>query len=48
MFSGMEMEEFMESENSGIFRIEQVTKNVISESSWTHFMHMSVNLPEIC
>ena len=28
MFSGIKMEEFMESEHSGIFRVELVTKNV--------------------
>ena len=43
MFSGMKTEEFMESEHSGIFRVELVTKNVALGSSGTHFMHMRVN-----
>ena len=42
MFSGIKMEEFMESEHSGIFRVELVTKNVVLGSSGTHFMHMRV------
>ena len=42
MFSGIKMEEFMESEHSGIFRVELVTKNVVLGSSGTHFMHMKV------
>ena len=33
----------MESEHSGIFRVELVTKNVVLGSSGTHFMHMRVN-----
>ena len=33
MFSGMNLEEFMKSEHSGIFQVELVTKNV---------MHMKV------
>ena len=37
------MEEFMESEHSGIFRVELVTKNVVLGSWGTHFMHMRVN-----
>ena len=36
------MEEFMESEHSGIFQVELVTKNVVLGSSGTHFMHMKV------
>ena len=44
MFSGMKMEEFMESEHSGIFRVELVTKDVMPGSSGTHFMHMRVKL----
>ena len=43
MFSGMKMEEFKESEHSGIFRAELVTKNVVTGSSGTHSMHMRVN-----
>ena len=42
MFSGIKMEEFMESEHSGIFRVELVTKNVVLGSSGTHFTHMRV------
>ena len=42
MFSGMRIEEFMESEHSGIFRVEMVTKNLEPGSSVTHFMHMRV------
>ena len=44
MFSGINMEEFMEYEHSGIFRVELVTKNVVLGSSGTHFMHMRVNI----
>ena len=29
MFSGITMKEFMESEHSGIFHVEMVTKNVV-------------------
>ena len=36
------MEEFMESEHYGIFRVELVTKNVVIGSLGTHFMHMRV------
>ena len=43
MFPGIKMEEFMESENSGIFRVKLITKNVVLGSSGTHFMHMRVN-----
>ena len=43
MFSGIKMEEFMESEHSGIFRVELVNKNVAIGLSGTHFMHLSVN-----
>ena len=32
----------MESEHSGIFRVEMVTKNVVLGSSGTHFKHMRV------
>ena len=41
MLSDIKMEEFMESELSGIFQVELVTKNVVLGSSGTHFMHMS-------
>ena len=40
MFSGIKLEELMESEHSGIFRVELVTKNVVFGASGTHFMHM--------
>ena len=42
MFSGIKMEEFMESDHSGIFRIELVTKNVVLGLLGTHFMYMEV------
>ena len=42
MFSGIKLEELMESEHSGIFRVELVTKNVVFGSSGTHFMHMKL------
>ena len=35
IFSGIKMEEFIESEHSGIFRVELVTKNVVLGSSGT-------------
>ena len=44
MFSGMEMEEFMGSEHSGIFRVEMVTRDIVSGSSGTYFMHMRVKM----
>ena len=43
MFSGITMEEFVESEHSGIFRVELVTKSVVLASSGTRFMHMTAN-----
>ena len=43
MLSGMKIEAFLESEHSGIFRVEQVTKNVVPGSSGVLFMHMRVN-----
>ena len=43
MFSGIKMEELIESEHSGIFRVKLVTKNVVLDSSGTHFMYMRVN-----
>ena len=33
----------MESELSGIFRVKLVTKNIVSGSPGTQFMHMRVN-----
>ena len=42
MFSSMKMEEYMESELSGIFRVKLVTKHIVFWSPGTHFMHMSV------
>ena len=44
MFSGIKMEEFMESEHSGIFQAELVTKNVVLGLSGTHFLHMRVKV----
>ena len=38
------MEEFMESQHSGIFRVELVTKYVVLGSSQIHFMHISVKI----
>ena len=43
MFSGIKMDEFVESEHSGIFGVELVTKSVVFGSSGTRFMHMMVN-----
>ena len=34
----------MESELSGIFRVKLVTKNIVSRSRGTQFMHMRVKL----
>ena len=36
------MEESIESEHSGIFQVELVTKNIVLGSSGTHFMYMRV------
>ena len=36
------MEEYMESELSGIFRVKLVTKNVVRGSPGTQFMHVRV------
>ena len=36
------MEEYMESELSGIFRVKLVTKNIVRRSPGTQFMHMRV------
>ena len=38
------MEEYMESELSGIFQVKLVTKNIVRGSPGTQFMHMRVNL----
>ena len=37
------MEEYMETELSGIFRVKLVTKNIECGSPGTQFMHMRVN-----
>ena len=37
------MEEYMESELSGIFRVKLVTKNIVRGSPGIQFMHMRVN-----
>ena len=42
MFSSIKMEEYMESELSGIFRVKLVAKNIMLGSSRTHFRHMRV------
>ena len=42
MFSSITMEEYMESELSGIFRVKLVTKNTVRGSPGTQFMHMRV------
>ena len=38
------MEEYMESELPGIFRVKLVTKNIVRGSPGTQFMHMRVKL----
>ena len=38
------MEEYMESELSGIFRVKLVTKNIERGSPGTQFMHMRVKI----
>ena len=43
MFSSIVMEEYMESELSGIFLVKLVAKNILLGSSETHFMHVRVN-----
>ena len=40
--SSIKMEEYMESELSGIFRVKLVTKNIVCGSPGTQFMHMRV------
>lgn len=42
MFSTMEIEEDIESELSGIFRVKLVAKNIVLGPPGTHFMHMKV------
>ena len=42
MFSSIKIEEYMESELSGIFQVKLVTKNVERESPGSQFMHMRV------
>ena len=41
-FSSIKMEDYMESELSGIFWVKLVTKNIVLGFSGTHFMHMKV------
>ena len=43
MFSSIKMEEYKESELSGIFRVKLVTKNIERGSLGTQLMHMRVN-----
>ena len=40
------MEEYMESELSGIFRVKLVTKKIVRGSPGTQFMHMRVKEEE--
>ena len=42
MFSSIKMEEYIESELSGIFRVKLVTKNIERGSPGTQFMHTRV------
>ena len=44
MFSSIKMEEYMESELSGIFQVKLVTKNIERGFPGTQFMHMKVNI----
>ena len=44
MFSSIKMEEYVESELSGIFRVKLVTKNIVRGSPGTQFMHMRVKV----
>ena len=44
MFSSIKIEEYMESELSGIFRVKLVTKNIVRGSPGTQFMHMRVKV----
>ena len=41
------MEEYMESELSGIFPVRLVTKNIVHGSPGTQFMHMRVNIKDL-
>ena len=47
MFSSIKMEEYIESELSGIFRVKLVTKNRERGSLGTQFMHMRAPAPRI-
>ena len=42
MFFSIKMEEYIESELSGIFWVKLIAKNIVLGSSRTHFMHMTV------
>ena len=42
MFCSIKLEEYVESELSGIFWVKVVTKNIVLGSLGTHFMHMRV------
>ena len=44
MFSSIKMEEYMESELSGILPVKLVTKNIVRGSPGTQFMHIRVKL----
>ena len=47
MFSTIKMEEYMESELSGNFRVKLVTKNIVHGSPGTQFMHMRVKASDL-
>ena len=40
---GIKIEEYMESELSGIFRVKLVAKNIVLGSAGTSFMHVTVD-----
>ena len=44
MFSSTKMEEYMESEFSGIFWVKLIAKDIVLGSSGTHFMHRRVKV----
>ena len=44
MFSRIKMEEYMESEPSGTFRVKLVAKYIVLGFPGTHFMHMKVKM----
>ena len=44
MFSSTKIEEYMESEVFGIFRVNLVAKNIVPGRPGTHFIHKGVKL----